>query len=115
MDELRPKLQWGASLWAFIHTITVVDSTDPHTVERMSLPCMANLRALTDSIPCHRCADTYRAHLALLPDPGSGPLKAMALFEWGWKVHNAVNAKLGRPEMTYEDAVAAWAFSLGGC
>ena len=31
-----------------------------------------------------------------------------AYFDWTVKVHNAVNAKLGKPQMSIEDAIAIW-------
>lgn len=30
------------------------------------------------------------------------------LFEWTWRAHEAVNAKLGKPSMTLADALARW-------
>ncbi len=87
-------------MWAFIHTGTVIDSPDPHTVRRLSVACAESLRALADAIPCHACAAAYRAALEVLPPPDAA---AMALFRWGWELHNAVNEKLGRPAMSPHD------------
>jgi hypothetical protein len=105
--QLRPKHEWGRAMWAFIHTAAVIDSPDPHTVCRLSVACAESLRALADAIPCHACATAYRAALAVLPPPED----AMALFRWSWELHNAVNEKLGRPGMPYDEAVAAWTYA----
>jgi hypothetical protein len=35
-------------------------------------------------------------------------------WRWTWEVHNAVNRKLGKPELSWEDSVAIWGwYTLG--
>jgi hypothetical protein len=36
-----------------------------------------------------------------------------AFFAWGVRLHNAVNAKLGKPEITIEEALSIWRKSDG--
>jgi hypothetical protein len=36
-----------------------------------------------------------------------------AFFAWGVRLHNAVNAKLGKPEITIEEAYSIWRKSDG--
>jgi hypothetical protein len=104
LKERSAKHEWGPALWAFLHTITVIDSSDPETVRRMSRDASKCLAALADAIPCCKCAEFYRAR----PAPEGPPIDRMALFRWGWALHNEVNAKLGRAQMTLDEAIERW-------
>lgn len=51
------------------------------------------------------CKDGYQKILEELPPDFSSP---EAFFAWGVRLHNAVNAKLGKPEITIEEAYSIW-------
>jgi hypothetical protein len=51
------------------------------------------------------CKDGYQRILADNPPDYSSP---EAFFRWGVALHNAVNAKLGKPEITTEEALFIW-------
>jgi hypothetical protein len=56
------------------------------------------------------CKDGYQRILAEMPPDHSSP---EAFFAWGVRLHNAVNAKLGKPEVTIEEAYLIWRKSDG--
>lgn len=99
------KYHWGSALWSYIHTITIIDNIDPVSVIRLSNECIEKLRALEYVIPCHKCAEYYKKRLELLD---SIELISMNLFKWSWELHNSVNLKLSKPEITYSDAITYW-------
>ena len=51
------------------------------------------------------CKDGYQQILGELPPDFTTP---EAFFRWGVALHNAVNRKLGKPELTYEEALSIW-------
>ena len=51
------------------------------------------------------CKDGYQQILGELPPDFSTP---EAFFAWGVNLHNAVNRKLGKPELTIEEALSIW-------
>ena len=56
------------------------------------------------------CKDGYQRILAEMPPDFSSP---EAFFAWGVRLHNAVNAKLGKPEITIKEALSIWRKSDG--
>lgn len=51
------------------------------------------------------CKDGYQKILEELPPDFSSP---EAFFAWGVELHNKVNRKLGKPEITMDRALAIW-------
>ena len=51
------------------------------------------------------CKDGYQQILSEMPPDFSTP---EAFFAWGVALHNAVNRKLGKPELTIEEALSIW-------
>lgn len=56
------------------------------------------------------CKDGYQKILEVMPPDFSSP---EAFFAWGVRLHNAVNAKLGKPEITLDEAYSIWRNSDG--
>ena len=51
------------------------------------------------------CRAFYAKHKADNPPDFTSP---EAFFAWGVNLHNAVNRKLGKPELTIEEALSIW-------
>jgi hypothetical protein len=51
------------------------------------------------------CKDGYQKILEQMPPDHSSP---EAFFAWGVALHNAVNAKLGKPQITLDEAYSIW-------
>ena len=65
------------------------------------------------SIPQYgcQCKAFYRAWKAENAPDFSSP---EAFFAWGVALHNAVNAKLGKPQITLDEAYSIWRMNDGG-
>ena len=101
--DYRPRQHWGPILWTFIHTICVIDfENNEHYVTQT----ISNLQALGPVIPCHKCRGLYEEHLKKLESIDRK--ESMVLFRWSWELHNAVNVKLNKPEVTYERALSEY-------
>ncbi len=59
---------------------------------------------LTQRITCTDCKKEFSEYCKLNPPPGF--LEMEKSFAWTVEVHNAVNAKLNKPQLTIEDARA---------
>jgi len=51
------------------------------------------------------CRAFYAKYKAELPPDFTSP---DAFFAWGVRLHNSVNRKLGKPELTIEEALSIW-------
>ena len=96
----RAKEHWGPSLWKFIHTICIIDFEDntPYTKDAISI-----LNSIGPVIPCNKCRPLYEEHLKKLETIDVS--QSMVLFKWSWELHNVVNLKHSKPELSYEDAL----------
>jgi hypothetical protein len=56
------------------------------------------------------CKDGYQKILEQFPPDFSSP---EAFFAWGVALHNAVNAKLGKPQITLDEAYSIWRMNDG--
>jgi hypothetical protein len=84
-------MHWGPSLWAFIHTVSLLPYIDHKTI----------FRNIEHVIPCGLCKSTYVKYLTKLDD-------TVDFFTWSVDLHNEVNSKLNKPLFTYDEARAKW-------
>jgi hypothetical protein len=99
----RPLHHWGTTLWAFLHTITVIDFDEQ---KRMTDPIIECLRGIDKIIPCHKCAAHYREFFQTKID--GTQFERMELFYVFVDYHNVINQKLGKPIMSHAEAVLLW-------
>lgn len=93
-----PPAVWGPHFWLVIHLTAATFPSSPTPAQREQYA--AFFKSLKNVLPCPGC----RAGYATLT--GSGPLKLrpavfrdrQSLFTWTVDLHNAVNAKLGKPQ-----------------
>jgi hypothetical protein len=105
----RANQNWGNTLWAFIHTITIIDY---EVNEMYNNTIKKTLFSLQETFPCQACRLHYIERLKLIDNMDLS--KPMVLFYWSVDLHNAVNKKLGKPEWTYEMALEKWGHQVSG-
>jgi hypothetical protein len=91
---VKPEI-WGPALWGAIHMACL---TGTATAEFMN--------AIADVIPCPSCGTHFSQLLMEFPFPDGGD--ASTLFQWSVNVHNKVNARIGKPVFTVEQALQRW-------
>lgn len=101
----RPALEWGPALWAYLHTLSVVDFA-PGQGAAHAAACKRALAGLAQAVPCERCARALDRALQRLDAVDC--CEPMAMFRWGWQLHNEVNVELGKPRVSYDVALAMW-------
>lgn len=88
----------GRAAWAELHRRYVSANGAVDTAAEATW-----LRGWISKVPCGECrtewADVLRRH----------PFDAKRPFEWSVTVHNAINAKLGKPQVAIEAARKEWA------
>ena len=95
-DAGFPPATWGAHAWAMIHLAAATYPTRPTPADKSAY--RAFYESLRGVLPCPGCRDGYAQILKdLVPLTDSALDDRMALFKWTVDVHNAVNAKLGKP------------------
>lgn len=81
--------------WDHIHSIAL----RANTPDKFHKFCVW-MRQLSEISPCGVCRDHMKEYISQNP-----PESAKNAFYWTWQFHNAVNSKLGKPTLSYEDAL----------
>jgi len=103
----RPLHHWGPALWAFLHTVTVIDMEEPSMQLRDSMRVIALLAQVHAIIPCAKCAAHFRTFFQTEIE-GRDRFQRMELFDLLVEYHNQINQRLGKPIMTREEARSRW-------
>jgi hypothetical protein len=92
----------GRQLWTELHSYTATYSGDRPAA-------LAWLAAFGRRVPSAGC-DCRRSWGAVLKELPVEPYltDAASLSRWGWMVHEAINRKLGRPAVSFAEAVRRW-------
>ena len=89
---------WGSDMWNLLHATTLKSPTrhSPEDVSKFKR-LLENFRA---ACPCAVCQASFQELLTLEKFDVNAAIDP-AVF--AWELHNAVNTKLGKPEITYEN------------
>jgi len=94
-----PPEKWGPYFWGVIHLGCLAGSMTPEFINMYP-----------SVLPCAACGKHFTEVLQENPFPESRD--PMILFQWSVHVHNVVNARIGKPILTVEEALAAWTASV---
>jgi len=86
---------WGPNLWGTLHLLCLAGTITPNFVQEFA-----------SVIPCPMCAGHFAEVLKENPFPESDD--PLVLFQWSVHVHNTVNARLGKPIFSPEQAMERW-------
>ncbi len=95
MKEISPKV-FGPGTWVMIHIMSM-------NCDNSSRDCfIAFVDRVLSRLPCKKC----RKHAIEYAEkhPLNDIEDTRDLFRWSWRFHNEVNQRLGKKEMSYEDA-----------
>ena len=93
---------WGPELWYVIHKVAY-DCPNLPTEEQQKLYAKF-YEDIPDMLPCLHCANHYRSYVMDNPILNFVKTKTL-LFEWTVSLHNSVNKKQGKPELSLADAL----------
>lgn len=94
--HLPPEI-WGPMFWSTLHIISLAYPDDPTYSEKRAAKELFN--ALVYLLPCPVCRSHYKEINQLMPVE-TWLDNRKSLVEWVWMMHNEVNKKLGKPEIT---------------
>lgn len=94
---------WGPQLWKYIHIATAHFPDYP--TEQETRDMMTWICTLPVTIPCETCKIHFKAYI----DKNRDNLHYICgtrrnLFNFFVDIHNKVNSRKGKPEMSYEEA-----------
>jgi hypothetical protein len=95
-----PPEVWGPMFWATFHITSLAYPDEPTYSEKRAAKEFFN--ALPFLLPCPVCRDHFKEVLKGIPVETWLDNRA-SLTEWVWMVHNRVNARLGKPEITQSE------------
>ena len=103
----RAKICWGSSLWAFIHTITIIDNDDTNIRNSQINDVIRILKNIEHIIPCKKCAKHYHEFIEI-ELKNENIYQNMQLFKLMVDYHNKINEKVYKKQILYEDALHLW-------
>ena len=94
---------WGPPVWDAFHFIAAGYPLQPTDADARSYGEFMRLFAAV--LPCAPCRQNFAQHMRDIPAEGPLAKGRVEFFAWSVAFHNAVNAALGKPAMSLEDAV----------
>lgn len=103
MDINNPAV-WGSQAWRKFHSKAIYYPENPTPQQRYEVKNFYEREFLKD-IHCENCRTSYSQFLRQYPIRHASRLE---LFNWGVDIHNLVNKKLGKKQITYNEAYHIW-------
>jgi len=98
-----PPEMWGPYGWTFLGYVALGFPEHATLEDRLAYEEFFN--NLWKVLPCKKCSDNYLRHLGEVPPVEKYMTSGTKLFEWVWMVHNIVNKELGKPQISFEEAL----------
>lgn len=95
---------WGKYFWGVIHYITIAYPDNPTEEDKQTI--QAFIQSLQNILPCEKCRSHFKSKTYPLTD--SALSSRYEFIKWGVTVHNEVNRRTGKKEMTVDDAIALY-------
>lgn len=108
---MKPKYNWGELMWAYIHTICIIDDFHKYNVV---IQISKNIILLLKSIklPCNICQIEFTNELHILSENINDKVTKNdinnLLFYWSVDFHNKINLKLNKDIISYDKAKDLW-------
>lgn len=95
---LKVQDRYGPGIWFMLH-LQAAHATTPQEKQCF----LTTVKTLADHFPCHDCRKHFNDYLRSNP-PENYLNKDKGLFLWTWEFHDAVNKRLGKQSMTFDEA-----------
>ncbi len=100
-----PKQDWGPRGWNWLHQLAINYPRRAPTREEARL-AFRRIWTFVTHLPCEECRRHATAYVVKYPP---NLRSTVELQSWAWEFHNAVNRRLGKPEMSYDDYLRTYA------
>ena len=91
-------VKFGPYFWGVLHLVCM-GHVDPAVLKVF-------IELFPSILPCPGCSQHFATVLKENPFPDSED--GNVLFKWSVHVHNIVNKRIGKPEVSEEEAIAIW-------
>lgn len=102
--HLPPEV-WGPIFWCTLHIVSLAYPDSPTYAEKRA--AKEFFGALTQLLPCPVCRSHFRDIFQAMP-VDSWLDNRTSLTEWVWSLHNQVNRRLGKREVSMSEFHAAY-------
>ncbi len=92
----------GPHYWYMLHNMSLNYQMNPTRVARQKM--RAFVEVLPYLLPCRNCSEHAKEFMASA-DLDKALTNRKTLFTFMWNFHNHVNKRLGKPEMSFNDAL----------
>lgn len=98
--EPPSRAEWGPIFWKMIHFQAISYADEPSDEEKEA--ALGFFKSLSNFLPCPECQGHFKKLLEELPvEPHLNSCKE--LTDWTHELHNRVNQRLGKPEITRQE------------
>lgn len=98
---------WGSDMWNLLHATSLQSPTRGSADDETKFKRVLN--GFRHACPCSLCKTSFQ-HLLEMEKFNLRDRINPAVF--AWELHNAVNTKLGRPEVTYENVFRRYNYAV---
>lgn len=98
-SKLHNPVYVGPGIWYSIHVLAANAKT-----QKEKEFTVKQIRIIQDNFPCQECKIHFGKYLENHPPEDSIKGSPESLFLWTVNFHNAVNFRLGKPQISYEEA-----------
>lgn len=102
--NLQKSTEWGPIAWNAFHTNAL---NYPHEPENKDVRNAVNYyqKVFPQYVKCNTCKQDY---MKMIRETPIRPYSKDDLFNWTVDIHNTVNHKINKPEMSYRKAYQIW-------
>jgi len=100
--NINPNI-WGKSFWNVIHYITMAYPDNPTEEDKQNVS--AFIQSLQNVLPCEKCRGHFKSNLISYPLSNDVLSSRYNFIKWAVMVHNEVNRRTVKPEMSVENAI----------
>jgi hypothetical protein len=94
---------WGRYAWNFLHLVTLGYPEYPTAEDKENY--YNYLHYLQYVLPCAKCRNNLSVHLKNYPLTDEILSTRSSFVKWGIDMHNIVNYSIGKPVLSYEEAM----------
>lgn len=99
-----PSTEWGPVAWSEFHTFALNYPVNPSEID-INRAINYYQRVFPNYVECRTCRTDYINMIRTLI---IRPYHKDDLFNWTVDIHNLVNSKIGKPNITYRRAYQIW-------
>lgn len=105
---MKSSKHWGIFLWSFIHSISYCKYSHDELNTKIQKNIIEKLKNVKLIIPCEHCAKDYNDFIIKNSFDNLDLTQNNVIFNWTVDLHNKINKKINKPELSYFEAEKIW-------